>query len=1515
MSTGRSADSSQATVAEPDVRNRSSSQFGESIAVVGMACRFPGANDVSAFWRLLEAGENAVSEGVPGSGVGRVGELFRDASVQSEACRFSAFIDGVDQFDASFFRISPVEAQHLDPQQRLMLETSWQALEDAGIDPARLKGSRTGVYAGISNNEYRGVILEASDTAEPASSLYTVSGTSYNTAIGRVSFVLGLQGPAVAVDTACSSSLVAVHQAVTGLLHGEADLALAGGVHTILSGRLLELRANAGMLAPDGRCKTFDAAANGYVRGEGCGILVLKRLSEAEADGDRIWGVIRGSALNQDGASTGLTVPNGEAQKQVIEAALLRAGVLPSQVDYVEAHGTGTPVGDPIELQAVAAAYGKDRPAERPLLIGSVKTNFGHLESAAGVAGVMKVLLAMNRGIIPKHLNFRNPTSAVDWRQLPLRVTSTATEWPLVSDRALLAGVSGFGWSGTNAHIVVEGYGTPSRASNGLRAGKWPTGSPRHVAVSVPKAVSDSAAGAPAARATRLLPLSGKADNALRELAGRYLAWLDEYYPDLEPTDLAASPLLSDMAWTAGVGRSQFAHRAGVAFRDAESLRAGLKAVAEGDGGAEVAAVTKVAFVYTGQGSQWMGMGKPLYEREPVVRAVLDRCEQVILEERGTSLLDVMFGREGDLNDTAWAQPAVYALECALTALWQSIGVEPSVVIGHSLGEFAAAQAAGVFGLEEGLRFVAKRGALLSSMPESGTMAAVFAPQDTVVAAVDEYNASSDGVGLSLAVDNGIHQVISGPNAAVQAVSERFEAAEVTVRPLTRNQAFHSALVEPALDALEEAYQDVAVSPPSVALVSNVTGSVVAPDERLDGTYWRRHARQAVQFRRGIGTLAELDVDLVIELGPHAVLGPLASLVWSGVTDDAKEPIVLESMLRPSTDVLPSDHDDGFMAAVAGAYEAGLPLAFEGLFAGEERRRIELPGYPFQRARHWVDAPRRRRAVAGHPLLGTRHESPRGEVMFETEMFPSDPSWLNDHRVFGRVIMPGALHGAMAAAAALSEGAQSVDVEDLQLHSALVFAEEDGADNTAQAGRKIQAVLSSFDNGNTRHIEIFSKGESEEGWTLHAEGKVSLGGRARGTVNRIDVDGLKSGMEPQDVAAFYRARAEANIHLGPTFRTLQGLWAANGEAIGEVALPEAVDSRGLHLHPVLLDGCFQVLSAARHSARGEDEITYLPFGWERLWLRQQLPERLICHARLRESVRDASEDNGRNETPEVLSGDLLFYTSDGVELGGLSGYIVKRATRAALLSAAEGLHDLLYEIVWRDRALADGMPSADFLTSPTSIADRAMPFTEYLADEGVEADERVGLLNDLEQLSWFYALTALEQLGWERKVGEFIEPEAVRQRLNVLPEHQRVFRRMFELLVRARVVEETGDGFVVKVGQDDPLPDDMPRNPGEFADQMNARYWHGATEVGLFRRCGAALADVLIGQADPLTLLFSSGGADRRRPVLEIAGCACGEPHAGEHHCGAPGRFAGRPKAARAGGRCRYGSGDGGGAA
>ena len=611
-----------------------------AIAIVGMACRFPGADGLAAYWRLLEAGESGVIEGVPGSGVGRIGELFPDGTGQAPACRFGAYLDELDRFDAAFFRISPVEAQFLDPQQRLMLEICWRALEDAGMDPDRLKGSRTGVFAGISNNEYRGLFLENTLPDEPAASLYSVTGTSFNTAIGRVAFALGLEGPALALDTACSSSLVAIHQAVTSLQRDEADLALAGGVHAIFSGRLLELRANAGMLSPDGRCATFDAAANGYVRGEGCGVVVLKRLAEAEDDGDRIWGVIRGSALNQDGASPGLTVPRGPAQEKVIEAALRQARLAPAEVDYVEAHGTGTEVGDPIEAQATGTAYGRGRAAGRPLLIGSVKTNIGHLEAAAGVAGVIKAVLAMKRGVIPKHLHFRNPSPEIDWEQLPLSVTAVPTEWPRRGDAPPRAGVSGFGWSGTNAHVVLEGYG--EREGDGVPGpGHWNAGPPRPMAVSAPAPV----AGPLVARRRRFLPLSARSDSALRALAGAYLLWLDERAGD------DGAETLADMAWTAAAGRSHFDCRAGVTFDDAGSLCAGLRALRDADERAAPRSAKTVAFAYTGQASQWPGMGAALYASEPAFRAVLERCDAALAEDHGASLLDVMFGREGAAGD------------------------------------------------------------------------------------------------------------------------------------------------------------------------------------------------------------------------------------------------------------------------------------------------------------------------------------------------------------------------------------------------------------------------------------------------------------------------------------------------------------------------------------------------------------------------------------------------------------------------------------------------------------------------------------------------------------------------------------------------------------------------------------------------------------------------------------------------------------------------------------------------
>jgi len=746
----------------------------DGMAIVGMACRFPGAPDLETFWRQLEAGVEAVFDGRPdgGSWTGVAG----DPEGADDGTRRGGFIEGIDKFDARFFGMTPIGAWTMDPQHRLLLETSWRALEDAGLNPEKLRDTNTGVYAGVASSEYRDLMLAAGENV-------SYLGTAASMAVGTVSFRLGLTGPAMAVELNCASALVAVHHAVVALRQGEVDLALAGGVNAILSpGKTTEMVALS-MLSPTGRCRAFDAAADGFPRGEGCGMVALKRLAEAEADGDRIWGVIRGSAVNQSGASAGPTVPNGVAQQAVMEAALARAGIAPAEVDYLEAHGNGSVMGDPIEVQAAAAVYGKGRAPDRPLLIGSVKTNVGHLETAAGVAALIKAALAVNRGVIPKHLHFENPTPVVDWDRLPVRVTSEATPWPAHPGRPGRAAVSAFGVSGANAHAVVEGYGTP----DGIPAGR---GVP--IVVSTAGATGErlAATDTTAARGTRLLPLSAKSDAALGALARTFLDWLDERTGQFSSGD-AGDPLLSDLAWTAGVGRSHFACRAGVVFRDAGSLREGLTSLAGPDGvrEAEPAAQTprRVAFAYSGEAGPWIRATEPLYESEPVFRAVLEQCDAWIREERGASLLEAMFGGDGSpsLESPEWSGPALYAVQCGLTALWSSIGIGPQAANGQDAGALAAAQATGALDLEDGLRL-----AILGEAPP-------------------------------------------GPGSA-----------------------------NPELPGGSE---------------------------------------------------------IVMEIGPAAAAG--------------------------------------FAAAVAEAYEAGLDINFEGLFAGETRRRISLPGYPFERRRYWIPDP------------------------------------------------------------------------------------------------------------------------------------------------------------------------------------------------------------------------------------------------------------------------------------------------------------------------------------------------------------------------------------------------------------------------------------------------------------------------------------------------------------------------------------------------------------------------------
>ncbi|SCL23212.1 Acyl transferase domain-containing protein [Micromonospora pallida] len=875
----------------------------EPIAIVGVGCRLPGgANSPDEFWTRLRDGVDLISE-VPADRWDA--DAYHDpeqATPGTMSSRDGGFLDQVDRFDPGFFGLSLGEAASMDPQQRLLLEVAWEALEHAGQVPAKLAGTHTDVYVGISTWDYSLLLGGAP--------IRGLSGTAFSIAANRLSYVFDLHGASLAVDTACSSSLVAVHLACQSLRAGTARTALAGGVNVMLWPETTAAFSQVGMLSPDGRSRTFDASANGYVRGEGAGMVVLKRLSDARADGDRVLAVIRGSAVNQDGHSNGLTAPNSVAQEAVLRAALADARIAPHRVDYVEAHGTGTTLGDPIEVRALAAALGPGRDPDHPLLLGSVKTNTGHLEAAAGITGLIKVALGLHHGEIPPHLHLRELNPHVEWDKLPLRVTTTRTAWPSPAGKRV-AGVSSFGFGGTNAHIVL---------------GDAPT---------------DPAPTAPAdQRPLRLLTVSGRSEEALRDQARRYA------------DRLAASPTptLAGLCHTTNARRTHFAHRAAVPVADLTAARAALTALAAGDtpDGLYRAAVPtgtrrRLAFVFPGQGGQHIDMGRELYRTEPVFRRTIDRIAELFDVHHPWRLRDVMYPAEGGvrypIDETEYAQPTLFAIQCALAETWRSWGVRPDAVMGHSLGEYAAAWVAGVFSLETGVRLIVERGRLTQTLPPTGMMAACSASAEDVAALLDGYAGQ-----VAIAAINGPeHTVISGEKTAVQAVLERLEEDFVLTRPLRVSYASHSPLLEPILDEFEKAITGQDFGEPQIPFMSTYRATMLRSGVCHDPAYWRQQLREPVRFLEATRALAAEGYDTFLEMGPKDTLIEMGKRCLPRGTGRW-----LRS-LDPET-----GNWQTLLDSAAGLHTHGVDFDWDA-FEGAAHPPVDLPTYPFQRRRCWLD--------------------------------------------------------------------------------------------------------------------------------------------------------------------------------------------------------------------------------------------------------------------------------------------------------------------------------------------------------------------------------------------------------------------------------------------------------------------------------------------------------------------------------------------------------------------------------
>jgi acyl transferase domain-containing protein len=881
----------------------------EPIAIVGAACRFPGgAEDLDRCWQLLAGGVVATTE-VPASRWKAADWYDADPETPNRTyVTKGGFLREVETFDPGFFRISPREAASLDPQQRLLLEVSWEALESAGQVPSALRESPTGVFIGATYNEY---IERLEGLSDDAAGPYALTGNMLSIAAGRVSFFLGLHGPSLAVDTACSSSLVALHLACQSLRQGECQQALVGGVNTLLlpSGFVMLSRMRA--LSPDGRCKTFSAAADGYGRAEGCAVVVLKRLSDAQRDGDRILTVIRGTAINHDGASSGLTVPNGPAQEAVIRQALANAGVAPAEVDFVECHGTGTALGDPIEVQSLGAVYGQDRPAERPLVLGSAKAIFGHMEPAAGLVGLLKVLLSLGHEQIPAQPEIGELNPLLSWDTLPVAVARTAVPWPR-SDRPRRAGLSSFGLSGTNAHVVLE---EPPKAPERPTAPERPA---------------------------ELVVLSGRSVAAVDAQAAQLRDHL-EAHPEQG---------LGDVAFALATTRTSMEHRLAVTASSRDGLVAALEAAGQGQTppsgarGTIASSRGTLAFLFTGQGAQVPGMGRGLYAIWPAFRAALDECVALFDRELDRPLREVMWCEPGSaeaaqLDQTAFTQPALFAIEYALAALWRSWGVQPDVVAGHSIGELVAACVAGVFSLEDAVRLVSARGRLMQALPAGGAMVSIATPEAAVADAVAAHASS-----VSIAAINGPEQVvIAGAEQSVQAISAAFAMRGVRVRALRVSHAFHSPLMQPMLEAFARVAESVTYERPSMPLVSNLSGKLVT-DEVTAPAYWVRHVREAVRFADGVKGLHEAGAGTFLEVGPKATLLGLVP----ACLPDAKPALI--ASLRAGREEAASILD-----ALGGLWSIGGAITWSGVFP-TSGRRVSLPSYPWQRQRYWIEVPK-----------------------------------------------------------------------------------------------------------------------------------------------------------------------------------------------------------------------------------------------------------------------------------------------------------------------------------------------------------------------------------------------------------------------------------------------------------------------------------------------------------------------------------------------------------------------------
>ncbi|HEX4954984.1 MAG TPA: SDR family NAD(P)-dependent oxidoreductase [Thermoanaerobaculia bacterium] len=1359
-------------VAPPAVAKEAPCDHPEPIAVIGLACRVPGAASPEELWQLLIGGVDAVSGVPPGRWDLDAYSVVDPETLERKALTRGGFLPDIEGFDAPFFGISPREAVAMDPQHRLVLEVAWEALERSGLAPASLAGSRTGVFVGISSMDYSNLQAEWEDPGRVE--MYRGIGAAACIAANRISYLLGLHGPSLAVDTACSSSLVATHLACQSLRQAESDLALVAGVNLLVSPTNSLIFVKARMLADDGRCKTFDAAADGYVRGEGAGVVVLKRLSDARRDGDHVHAVIRGSAVNQDGLSNGLTAPNAQAQKALVREALAAARLVAEDIAYVEAHGTGTSLGDPIEAQALAASLCAGRSPDRPLWIGSLKTNLGHLEAGAGIAGLIKLVLSVERGLIPPHLHFRTPSPHITWDQVPLAVPTAPMAWPVGYDKRR-GGVSSFGFGGTNSHVLVEEPPEPPARPAGYQ------------------------------RPVSLLVLSAKTATALATQAERWARHFEEH-----PFER-----LADAAHTAAVGRAHFEHRLAVVAPHGRAAAARLRSAAGITGRVSAGASPRVAVLFSGQGTQLAGTGAELYAGEPRFRQALDEAASWLLEEAGWDLRQALFAGDGRLVDTELAQPTLFAVGYALWQLYRAWGLPVAAVLGHSVGEYVAACAAGILPWKDGLRLVALRGRLMQAT----------APGRMVAVEVGEAEARAALAGLeegaSVAAINGQESVvISGEPAAVEGALGRLGAARV--KDLGVNRAFHSPLMASAAAELERAWAAVGpLAPPQIELIWNLTARPLAPGEAPSPSYWRRQLLEPVRFADSVDLLLERGITSFVELGLTPALLPAVSAAREGLVTAA-------SLRRGKGDW------ESVLEGVARLWTAGVELDLGAVVAPGGHRRVELPTYPWEHQRYWIERGGKAagRARPSRSLAGERLASPLPAQQFHTEVKATDIDALREHRLRGEARLPlGVLAEAVLGAWATASAGGRAVLRDLRL--------EPGPALEPEGTLGLATVLEPAASGSWNASWYRRPAAPADGaWQLLGSARVVLGEPPPVPVETLEGVRTRLAGDPLPVERLRSALEAGGHQLGPLFDGWRALFARPAEALAEIdwrggggplshqildpALLEAAELLALAL-PGLAGGAARADLAV---AAGSLEARLVPGG--PLWL----------HARL----------DGAGSTCALTAYDpegSVVLRAEGVELGLAGGRPEGPAERPA---------DWLYQLTWVPHCrpeLAEETLEASFLPAPSVLAD-------WLAEEAgavlpdADREALVQLRQELEAVSAGFAREAVEALLGPLVPGRELRWPGLAEGLGVPPARHRLFGRLLEILTETGTLVAMTDHLRVETAP-----------PREAASdqlaRLRARHPASAGELELLARCAGGLAGVLRDELDPLDLLFPNG--------------------------------------------------------